>query len=301
MAISNPEDCNLMQGELREVYAWADANKMLFNDAKFEHLRYNSSNSISNIFLPGYIASSGNAIDMIYKCRDLGVCMSASGSFEEHIDEVVLKCKRLTGWILRTFISREAEHMVTLFKSLVLPIIEYGCVVWSPSLLFEIRRLEAIQRHFTSKIRGLSDLSYSERLEHLKLYSLERRRDRYSIIYTFKMLKGLVPNFNDLNLKVSVRIHTSERTGLKCRIPSIETKSNDRVKTLKDRSFAIRGPSLFNSLPQELRNLEISLETFKNRLDTYLCKVLDRPIDANNPQVSSSNCLIAQILLTNRN
>ena len=40
-------------------------------------------------------------------------------------------------------------------------------------------------------------LSYSKHLELLKLYSLQRRRERYGIIYVCKLIEGLVPNLSD--------------------------------------------------------------------------------------------------------
>ena len=45
-----------------------------------------------------------------------------------------------------------------------------------------------------SQAYRIRDFSYSKRLETLKLYSLQRRRDRYSIIYVCKIVEGLVPN-----------------------------------------------------------------------------------------------------------
>ena len=40
----------------------------------------------------------------------------------------------------------------------------------------------------------MKGLSYSERLTVLNLYSLQRRRPRYIIIYVWNILEGLVPN-----------------------------------------------------------------------------------------------------------
>ena len=40
----------------------------------------------------------------------------------------------------------------------------------------------------------LCNVSHPERLKALKLYSLQRRRERYIIIYMFKIKIGLVPN-----------------------------------------------------------------------------------------------------------
>ena len=41
----------------------------------------------------------------------------------------------------------------------------------------------SIKRSFTNHITGMNDMPYHERLKSLGLYSLQRRRERYCIIY----------------------------------------------------------------------------------------------------------------------
>ena len=64
-------------------------------------------------------------------------------------------------------------------------------------LIYWIIIIEQVQRAFTKHITGICDLSYSKRLETLKLYSLQRRRERYSIIYVRKIVERFVPNLSD--------------------------------------------------------------------------------------------------------
>ena len=82
--------------------------------------------------------------------------------------------------------------MLTLWKSLVRPRLEYCCQLWSPSKVTEISALEAPQRTFTSKIQGFQHLNYWERIKKLQLFSLQRRRERYAIIYVWKILEDRV-------------------------------------------------------------------------------------------------------------
>ena len=65
--------------------------------------------------------------------------------------------------------------MITLFKSIVLPILEYACQLWNPKSLQLVKKLEKVQRSFTKHITGMFDLSYEVRLRQLNLYSLQRR------------------------------------------------------------------------------------------------------------------------------
>ena len=73
------------------------------------------------------------------------------------------------GWILRVFNTRDPAPMMMLYRSLVVPIAEYCCQLWNPAAIGQIAAIEGIQRTFTSKIAGLQDLNYWERLERLSL------------------------------------------------------------------------------------------------------------------------------------
>ena len=61
-----------------------------------------------------------------------------------------------------------------------------------------------------------------------------------------------------------------------------------------ERSFAVRAPRLFNSLPRDLRTDDISYEKFKNRLDRVLSMVEDAPSCENMKPRATSNSLIDQ-------
>ena len=64
--------------------------------------------------------------------------------------------------------------------------------LWSPA---SIASLESVARHFTSQIDGLNHLDYWDHLKVLKLFSKERRRERYQIIFIWKIAQGLVQGY----------------------------------------------------------------------------------------------------------
>ena len=171
------------------------------------------------------------------------------------------------GWILRTFKSRKAEVLLTLYRSYVIPLLEYASVLWTPYKIKDIIKMESIQRSITAKIEGLKHLNYHQRLRALKLFSLQRRRERYSAIYVYKIAMNLVPN--NLNLQ----FYTTSRHGLKCRLLKIPAT---HIGTVRKNSFISAGPSLFNILPSEIKEA-ISLEQFKSRLDKFLISIPDLP------------------------
>ena len=191
--ISYVEDCDSLQSDLNCVYDWAKTNNMVFNSQKFKYLSFSTNLSITSDYVNAYVSPNLYVIDNVNNLKDLGIIMSSNCSFEQHIIELCKRCTGLCGWILRTFSSRESTVM-TLFKSLVLSRLDYGSQLWSPTKILQIIVIEKIQKAFTKHIKGFSSFSYQERLSNLKIYSLQRRRERYIIIYVWKILENLVPN-----------------------------------------------------------------------------------------------------------
>ena len=128
----------------------------------------------------------------------------------------------------------------------------------------------------------------------LKVYSLERRRDRYTVIYVWKIIQGLAPNLLG-NDKIQCN-QSNQRLGRYCSLPSLNRSAPNYVQTLRENSFSVHGPKLFNELPKQIRNFDGALETFKGKLDKYLSGVEDVPHDPSEPHAASSNSLKDQII-----
>ena len=117
------------------------------------------------------------------------------------------------GWVLRVFQSRTSSLILTLFKSLVIPLLQYCCHLWNPWKAKDIQATEDIKRTFTYKITEVQHLNYWERLHELKLYSLQRRRERYIIIYVWKITQLTVPYIDGtMGNKIKTRKHKRHRT-----------------------------------------------------------------------------------------
>ena len=103
---------------------------MKFNANKFELMRYGKEQEIKSATT--YKAYDDSNIDDKGQVRDLGIMMSNTATFTLHIRNIVLKAIDNMGWVLRVFQSRERSLMLTLLKSLVIPLLEYLCQLWNP-------------------------------------------------------------------------------------------------------------------------------------------------------------------------
>ena len=75
---------------------------------------------------------SGSEVEVVSVEKDLGVHVPSSLSWNDHIDLVKRKEKKMLGIIHRTCtIDCDQKTMLNLYKSLVRPQLEYASQVWS--------------------------------------------------------------------------------------------------------------------------------------------------------------------------
>ena len=274
--ISDSADVKHLQEDLNQVIQWTSKNNMKLHEKKFQYVNHNCGDSKLLEQLPftselhEYITPNGTILSPIDSVRDLGIKVTQSLTWSPHIRNIVDGANKMAAWILSVFSTRDREIMMILYKSLVRPRVEYSCPLWDPKKIGDIILIEQVQRHFTSLIEDLQELTYYERLNRLKLMSLQRRRERYSILHLHKIIYQSVTS--DLNITTNY----SPRRGLFVNIPPILKGTKAKFQTLRDSFFTVSAPQLFNSLPQSIRDEEV-YETFKSKLTTYLLNIPDHP------------------------
>ena len=278
--ITSEDDVGDFQMELSNtIYPWAPINKAVFNGDKFEHMRF----SKLNVPPHAYYDPLNNPITEKSVIKDLGIWLSNDLCWNNHIDKIICACKRQMAWILRTFSKRDITTMRTLWISLLRPIIDYCSPLWSPNPLNygNIDRLESVLRSFTKHVEGLENKSYKERLQALNLQSIQRRHERYKIIYIFKMKEGLVPNLpiNPENPESSFALTFTytNRNGCRCNLPNPILHHNPAI-IQRNSSFALTACNLWNCLPPCISNMsQCSVDKFKRQLDKFLSLFPDEP------------------------
>jgi hypothetical protein len=130
-----------------------------------------------------------------------------------------------------------------------------------------IDKIESVQRAFTKKLFGLSNMSYKDRLLHIKIDSLETRRIRAELVMYYKAMHNLVDvacsNLFSIFSYVTTRGHNLKLTKPIC-------KSN-----LDSNQFSYRAIDAWNGLSHETVNAPSLLcfkhQLFETNLDLY-CK-----------------------------
>ena len=275
-AIGLATDVSQLQEDLQQTIMWSEKNKMVLHEDKFELLCHSTSKlnplqqlPFSNQFFE-YITASGTIISRCEMVRDLGVNITPTLTWSPHINIIADSSRRLISWVLSVFKDRSENTMMCLYKTLIRSRIEYCSPLWNPSKQEDIKSLESVQRLFTSKISGLSDYSYYDRLKILRIQSLQRRRERFIILVMWKIINKVIPN--DIDIKVT----HSERRGIKVKVPPLNMDATQRARSLYETSFAIVGPKLWNCIPHRISKLT-NKDSFKVALSKFMMQITDEP------------------------
>ena len=282
----NVADCSALQDDLQSIYNWAEDVGLQFNSKKFECVRYWPGKDSP---VQPYLSPDGTPIEEKKNLRDLGVQMSNDASFTFHIDTVVTSVTKLVGWVLRTFRSRSRLVMITCWTSLLQSRLDYCSQLWCPNDQANIAKLETVARQYTSHIEGMEGQDYWQRLEALHMYSQERRRERYLIIFVWKIAMGLVKGY-------SMEFIFSPRRGWSAIPKPIPSSAPACVKRTREASLAVKGATLFNLCPRGLRDMaSCHQDRFKENLDAWLSEIPDQPTIPGCQRAAVSNSLLHQV------
>lgn len=124
--------------------------------------------------------------------KDLGVTVDPLLCFEMHINEICAKANQRSALILKCFNSRDPHLLMKAFTVFVRPLLEYASSVWCPYKATFINKIESVQRRFSKRLHGISKMPYTERLQFLKVETLETRRLKADLTLYYKIINNLV-------------------------------------------------------------------------------------------------------------
>ena len=255
--IKSEHDRLKLQHSIDQMYNWTQEWQLNFNQAKCKILHIGENNPKYQYFIGE--GTNRRVIEITTLEKDLGILVDNNINFEDYIDYIIKRASTKKAQILRNFSYRSKKVLVPLFKTLVRPILEYANTAWDSSLRTQVNLLEAVQRKYTRHILEVKKLSYEERLQKLKLPSLEYRRFRGDLIQCYKIAHKLYdrPSVNSL-------FQFKQRSRLRGHSYKL-TKFMTNKRQYKH-FFTNRIVNEWNSLSEEIVSAN-SINIFKNKID----------------------------------
>ncbi len=160
-------------------------------------LKLNLNKIISRKYKPPKPAVSllGHQLEFVDTYNLLGVLVTSKLSWVPHIHEVVAKTKRLLGFLYRVFRECGSNYLSLLFKSIVLPHLNYCSSVWDPQQKSYKNKLESVQSLAARIILNNWSQSSHQLKNSLNWPTLEMRRLYQKVCLILKGSYIISPSF----------------------------------------------------------------------------------------------------------
>ena len=207
------------------VDIWTNQNDMRLNSEKCKEMIIDFSRNYSLTSFIQSVTIGEQVLERVEHAKMLGVTISNNLTWSKHVDNIVSKAGKrvyMLYQLKRAGISQ--NDLVKIYVSIIRPVLEYACPVWSTSLpTYVSDAIEMIQKRVLRSIHP--GLQYDDILVLVGLQSLKKRRDNICKPY-FNRLKR---NTHRLNHLIPERryVHYSIRNANVYPIPVTRT---DRYK-----------------------------------------------------------------------
>ena len=218
-------DISQIQESVDMVDIWTSQNDMRLNSEKCKEMIIDFSRNYSLTSGIQSVTIGEQVLERVEHAKMLGVTISNNLTWSKHVDNIVSKAGKrvyMLYQLKRAGISQ--NDLVKIYVSIIRPVLEYACPVWSTSLpKYLSDAIEMIQKRVLRSIHP--GLHYDDILVSIGLQSLKMRRDNICKAY-FNRLKC---NTHRLNHLIPERrdVHYSLRNANVYPIPVTRT---DRYK-----------------------------------------------------------------------
>lgn len=190
LSVSDIDSCLKIQRDLDTLASWCNSNGMALNTNKCSCISFTKKRQRTtyNYSINGILLERKSIV------KDLGVVFDEQLSFRSHYEQIINKGNQLLGFIVRSTKNfKKPQSLITLFCSVVRPILEYACPIWSPHYKIYTNNIERVQKRCLKILLyrcniGRRVLNYEERLHRFHLSSLDNRRKRYDLICLHKLI-----------------------------------------------------------------------------------------------------------------
>uniref|UniRef100_A0A3Q3J5H2 Reverse transcriptase domain-containing protein n=1 Tax=Monopterus albus TaxID=43700 RepID=A0A3Q3J5H2_MONAL len=249
----------LLQNCIRDIKLWLSQNFLHLNEDKTENTVF-SPDSAAVVHSLGALAPACTGT-----VRNFGVILDSNFDFDKQIRSVVKTSIYHLRLLMKVkpFLSyADLEKAIHAFIILRLDYCNALYVGISQSLL---RKLQLVQNAAAQLLSNTPKFAHiTPVLRSLHWLPIQYRINFKILLFVFKAINGLAPPYisNLLSVYVPHRtLRSSEHLSL--------VVPRARCKKWGERSFAVYGPRLWNSLPPELQ-AETELAAFKSTLKTHL-------------------------------
>ena len=256
---------NKLNKDLQRVVAWCSLNSLLINPDKTKLIVFGTHYMLKQIPANFHISLLGKNIFPVSSATDLGVTLDSGLKYGEHTSRLVSSCMASLCQINRAKYIFDEETLVRMINALVFSKLYYCSTIWSNTSKKNIAKLQKVQNFAARIVSGKKKFDHITpsliQLKWLPVSYMLRFRDT---VMAFKCIRGMAPPYLCRMFETRSQIHNlNTRTNGKLDVPLYRTMTGQR-------SFSYRAVSIWNSLPELLKDDNLSLQQFKSELKSLL-------------------------------
>ena len=208
-----------IQEAVSGLSSWSERNKMSLNPPKCATMEISFAKNRPD---PPQILLADQYLKSVNSVKLLGIMIQKDLKWDLHITESVKRANQKL-YMLRLLKKHclSSQDLLDIYRSYVLPILEYGAPVWNGALTKQHEEsLEKIQKRALRIINGSNYTNYEETLQVCQLKTLRQRREDLCRNFIEKTLKKtdqfkdffVPPSSKEMNLR-----HSRKVSELRCK------------------------------------------------------------------------------------
>ena len=182
-----------ISNDLVKISRWAYQWKMSFNlDINKQATEVYLSQRREQSLPPSIIFNNNNVLTSPCQ-KHLGLVLGSKLSFNELVNQIIIKCNRITGLMKRLSLILSTKQLLTIYKTFLRCHLDYADKIYDKPFNDSFKeKLEKVQYSSAPIIIGAIKGNSRERLyKELGLESLSDRRGYHKLVLFYKIAKGL--------------------------------------------------------------------------------------------------------------
>jgi len=243
---------------------WGKIWKMVFCPVKTNYMIV--SNKLSDVQYPDLLFND-TVLNRIDTHKHLGLTINKNFNWNDHIQCAIVKAKKRIHCLKNIKLLLPRRSLCSLYKTMVLPIIEYCDIIYDNCTLRNALDLENVQRKAALVCTGgYRHTSNDALLAELGWQPLRIRRQFHKLCLFFKIIHSLTPTY----LKPLIPSANEIQYRLRSRSNATMPTPYSRLSSTRN-SFVHSTVNLWNNLSIDVRSTT-TLSGFKSRLKLELYK-----------------------------
>lgn len=254
-----------MNAILVNINKYLSINKLKLNVAKTKAMIFTTKYKYGFLDIDNIkLNINGEQIEIVSTVKYLGFQLDNFLSFDSHFDYIYKKIAKKLYFFSRISQNLSIETKIMVYNCIIQPHFDYCASI---IYLFNLNKLNSLQKLQNRGMRVILKTSrltpIKSMLNSLNWFSVENRLYYFTMIFIFKMVNCMVPDYFQQYITFNKDMHTYNTRG----INNIYISRTHYRSTMN--SLIFKGFHKFNELPNSVKEC-ITLNSFKNKLKRFI-------------------------------